>query len=63
MIFRPDRSRRGEGRFLAAKMLLFALGGVAGVMGIAREIGWLIYGAIALLAIGLVLRLLERGRD
>lgn len=61
MIFRPDRSRRGVDRFLDVKMLIFVIGAALGVIGIAREIDWLVYAAIAVLAVGVILRLL-RGR-
>lgn len=61
MIFRPDRGTRGDDRFLHLKMLIFSLGAVLGIVGIARDIGWLIYAAIALLAGGILLRFV--GRD
>jgi membrane protein implicated in regulation of membrane protease activity len=60
--FRPDRRRRGPDRFLGPKMLIFVLGAVAGLAGMATATGWLIYAAVGLLAVGLVLRLADRRR-
>ena len=63
MIFRPDRSRRGVDRFIDVKMLIFVIGAALGVIGIAREIDWLVYAAIAVLAGGVLLRVLGSRTD
>ena len=55
MIFRPSRTR-GDDRFLDAKMLIFTLGAALALAGMAFELGWLVYVAIAVLVVGLLLR-------
>lgn len=56
MIFRPDRRSRADDRFLPHKTLIFALGAMLGIAGIAFEIGWIVYAGIAVLALGVILR-------
>ena len=60
MIFRPSRTRRDD-RFLNEKMLIFSVGAVCAIAGIAFELGWLVYVAIGILAIGMLLRFLPDG--
>jgi hypothetical protein len=57
--FRVDRTRREEDRFLGQKLLVFVLGAVAGLAGMATSTDWLIYLAVLLLAVGLVLRAID----
>lgn len=57
MIFRPSRTTRDD-RFLDQKLLIFSVGAVCAVAGIAFDVSWLIYAAIGVLLIGLLLRLL-----
>lgn len=57
MIFRPSRTTRDD-RFLDQKLLIFSVGAVCAVAGIAIDVSWLIYAAIGVLLIGLLLRLL-----
>jgi hypothetical protein len=63
MIFRPDRTRRGEDPALGYKMLFFVFGAVFGVAGIATERAWLIYLALLCLVVGVVLRVRGRHSD
>jgi hypothetical protein len=62
MIFRPSRARRDD-RFLNEKILVFAAGAACGVLGIAFEVGWLVYLAIGVLALGMLLRFLPNRQD
>jgi hypothetical protein len=62
MIFRPSRAQRGDDRFVNQKMLLFAIGAVLGIAGIAFDLAWLRYLAIAVLSVGIMLRFFG-GRD
>lgn len=60
---RLDRSRRAEDDiWLGQKMLFFVLGAVIGIFGMATGRDWLVYVAIAVLAAGLILRMLGRRR-
>jgi membrane protein implicated in regulation of membrane protease activity len=63
MIFRPDRSRRGADPAIGYKMLIFVVGAVAGIAGIALEMDWLIIIALLVLLCGLVLRFAARRRE
>jgi hypothetical protein len=58
--FRPDRRRRGEDRMLGQKMLVFGLGAVIAMAGMATERDWLIYVALVLLLLGLAMRFAGR---
>jgi multisubunit Na+/H+ antiporter MnhF subunit len=60
--FRPDRSRRGEDRLLGQKMLVFVLGAVIALAGLATERDWLVYVALLLLLLGLAMRFVGRHR-
>lgn len=58
-----DRSRRGPDPFLDWKVRLFFAGAVAALLGMAFDSRWLVGAAIALLALGFLLRFLGgRGR-
>jgi membrane protein implicated in regulation of membrane protease activity len=63
MIFRPDRRTRGPDPVLGHKMLLFVVGAILAVIGIATERNWIVYVAIAFLLAGVVLRFLRRPHD
>lgn len=60
--FRPDRTRRGEDHYLGHKMLIFVAGAVLAMVGMAAGQDVLVYLAVAVLAVGLVLRLASRRR-
>jgi Flp pilus assembly protein TadB len=60
--FRPDRARRGEDHYLGRKMLLFLAGAVLAMVGMAAGQDWLVYLAMAVLAVGIILRLASRRR-
>lgn len=58
-MFRPSRKRReGEDRFLAWKIGLFAIGAGAGFAGMALSLSWLVWVAVAVLAVAVLLRFL-----
>jgi protein-S-isoprenylcysteine O-methyltransferase Ste14 len=59
--FGLDRRRHGEDDiWLGQKMLFFVVGAFLGAIGMATDRNWLIYVAIAVLAAGLILRVLGR---
>lgn len=58
-MFRPSRMRRGSDPTLGLRMLLFALGAVTGLSGMATETSWLITIGTVFLAIGLLLAMRE----
>jgi uncharacterized membrane protein YoaK (UPF0700 family) len=55
-----DRTRRGEDVWLGQKLLFFVVGAALGVAGMITGRQWIIWVAIAVLALGLVLRLAGR---
>lgn len=57
-MLRPDRSRDREVRHLEWRIRLFGVGAILGLVGIATEIEWFIWGALAVLLVGFVLRFL-----
>ena len=59
-MFRARRDRRGPDRWLPHKTMLFLLGSALGLTGMAAERAWLVYAAVAVLAIGFALRFLPR---
>lgn len=61
--FRPDRRRRGADPLLPHKMLLFVAGAVLGMIGMATDRNWIVYLAVGVLAVGLLLRFVDRGRE
>lgn len=57
-----DRGRRA-GRYLEWKVRIFAAGAVLGLAGIFLDEAWMRFGAIGVLAAGMLLRFLPGGRD
>lgn len=55
-IFRPDRTRREPDRLLKLKMIIFAIGAAVALAGIAYDRRPLLLLAIAILAVGVLLR-------
>jgi len=55
-LFRPDRERRDPDRFLKLKMMIFAVGAAVALAGLAYDRRPLIVLAIAILAVGVLLR-------
>ncbi|MGH7501263.1 MAG: hypothetical protein ACREL7_05830 [Longimicrobiales bacterium] len=53
-MFRPSRRRHGPDPTLRYRMLLFGVGAVAGLFGMATERSWLVLTGTVFLAIGLV---------
>src|SRR5690606_38738458 len=62
-LFRPDRTRRGPDRFLKLKMMIFAVGAAVAFAGIAYDRRPLLLLAIAILAVGVLLRLIPSGEE
>ncbi|HSJ07705.1 MAG TPA: hypothetical protein VK936_13460 [Longimicrobiales bacterium] len=60
--FRPDRTRRGDDHYLGHKMLLFVAGAVLAMVGMAAGQDLLVYLAMAVLAVGIILRLASHRR-
>ncbi|HEX7119392.1 MAG TPA: hypothetical protein VF212_11420 [Longimicrobiales bacterium] len=60
--FRPSREARGPDPYLRLKTVLFILGAIVGLVGIAMENDWLVGIGIAILAAGVALRALARRR-
>jgi hypothetical protein len=61
-MFRVSRSGRSDDHTRDARVALFVAGATAALAGIAFDIGWLVTVAIALLACGMLLGILERRR-
>jgi hypothetical protein len=61
-MFRASRGRSGEDRFFAVKVALLVVGAALGIAGMAYEIGWLVWAAIAVVGTGIILRLLAGRR-
>jgi hypothetical protein len=59
-LFRPSREHRGPDPYLDWKIGLFLAGAAMGIAGMALDRAWIIACAIALLAIGALLRFLPR---
>ncbi len=53
-----DRSRKGPDPYLDWKVRFFFVGALVGVVGMARETGWLIWVAVGILIAGFFLRFL-----
>jgi hypothetical protein len=62
-LFRPDRNRSGSDPALDRRMLVFVLGAVVAMIGMASGNRWIVYLAIAILAVGVVLRVAGHRRD
>ncbi len=56
------RTQDGDARWLQVRMVLLALGGVLGLIGMATEITWLVLSALAVLFAGMLLGLIGRRR-
>lgn len=56
-LFRPSRTRDEEGvRTVNHRMVIFAIGAIVGLAGIASGTSWVIYIAVGILAVGIILR-------
>jgi uncharacterized membrane protein YedE/YeeE len=60
-IFRPSRESRGPDPYLELKIVLFTLGAALGIVGIISGRELLVGIGILVLAIGVLLRFLQRG--
>lgn len=60
-IFRPSRETRGPDPFLNLKVVLFALGAAIGIAGIISGRELLVGIGVLVLAVGVLLRFLQRG--
>ena len=63
MIFASRRSRKGPDPHLNTKVILFSVGAVLGLAGMALEFPLLVVLAILVLAVGVGLRVFPRGAD
>jgi hypothetical protein len=62
-MFRASRrDPAGSDRFFAIKVLILSIGAAFGIAGMLYEIGWLVWTAIAVLTIGVVLRMVGSRR-
>ncbi|HET9982058.1 MAG TPA: hypothetical protein VFQ38_00655 [Longimicrobiales bacterium] len=59
-LFRPSREPYGPDPYLYWKMLCFTLGAGFGLAAMISGIDWLIFPAVAILAVGIGLRFLRR---
>lgn len=57
-MFRPSRDNRGDDRFFELKALILVLGASLGIAGMIYEIEWLIWAAIAVVAVAIILRMM-----
>jgi hypothetical protein len=62
VIFRPSREQRGPDRWLNAKVAIFCLGAGTALAGVASGKTWIVNLAIAILAVGFLMRFLPRRR-
>lgn len=60
--FRPSREHRGPDPYQTWKAIIFGLGALFGLGGIAMGRDWMILSAIGILSIGVVLRFLPGAR-
>lgn len=58
--FRPSRETRGPDPYLQWKTVIFIIGAIAGLVGIATENSWLVAIGVAVLASGVLLRAIGR---
>jgi uncharacterized membrane protein YuzA (DUF378 family) len=62
-LFRPSRSRTGhDPETVNHRMTVFVIGAVVAVAGIASGTSWIIYIAVGILAVGVILRVVQRRR-
>ncbi|MEX0892064.1 MAG: hypothetical protein WEB88_07820 [Gemmatimonadota bacterium] len=59
-MFRARRDRAGPDRFLALKHSLFWIGAGLGVVGMARDIDWMVWTAVVALGLGVALGMAGR---
>jgi uncharacterized membrane protein YhaH (DUF805 family) len=59
-MFLPSRGRKGRDRYYPAKLAVFIVGTVLLLAGIRLDNGWLINGAITVLAVAVLIRLLPQ---
>jgi hypothetical protein len=57
-LFRAARDTQGDDRFFRLKVMIFAVGGALGVAGMSSGRDWLVASGIAVLAVGIALRML-----
>ncbi len=62
MIF-TSRERRPQDPFLELKAVLLVLGASLGIAGMVNNIPWLVYSGIAVIAVGMVIRIIQRRRN
>jgi membrane protein implicated in regulation of membrane protease activity len=60
MFFITSRDRRGHDPLLPHKMFIVMIGGALGLAGMAFEQSWLVWAAIAVLAVVMVISLVQR---
>ncbi|HEX6937855.1 MAG TPA: hypothetical protein VF158_00475 [Longimicrobiales bacterium] len=60
--FRPSREMRGTDPYLRLKVVIFVIGAVVGLVGIALGNDWLVGAGIAVLVAGVALRALAHRR-
>ena len=58
-MFRARRDRTGEDRYFEVKAIILVLGASLGIAGMVYQIEWLIWAAIAVVAAGVILRLIH----
>ena len=61
-MFRPSRENRGEDRYFEVKAVLLVVAASLGIAGMVYQRSWLIYAAIALIAAGIILRIVAARR-
>lgn len=61
-MFRPSRETRGPDPFLQWKIVIFVIGALAGLVGVATENPWLVWIGVAVLVSGVLLRAFGRRR-
>ncbi|MFS8636881.1 MAG: hypothetical protein FWJ74_02275 [Gemmatimonadota bacterium] len=59
-MFRPSRETRGPDPFLQWKIVIFIIGALVGLVGVATENRWLIWIGVAVLLSGVLLRTFGR---
>jgi hypothetical protein len=63
VIFRPDRSSGRPVTLLGWRLRIFAAGAVLAGVGVYLAQNWLVWAAIAVLAVGMLVRFLPSGDD
>lgn len=58
--FRASRERRGPDPHLNIKIAIFVIGAALGLAGIALNQRWFVYAAIGVLAVGVILRAIDK---